>query len=529
MKLERFMRLGIGLSAFCFIIAAQASGPLWTFTPDTNFPPKLSVSSTGTATVKYKITNKSSKPITRNLVILRMDGVRQTGSCIVGPKGSSNPTCILTLAITGNALPASGVSGGPDLCQSNPDGSPNPNQCYRPSQADSLAITVVQGRPILSANTANLALSITGLTLNGLPSGKRRVITIINTGDAAATNLRINYPAWPSGTSVDLTAASACINGRTLPVGGSCTITVVPGSTASSGNNNAACTTGIAPRASIISVTANNANQTSTNVLILGYGCIYQGGFIYAMTETPNTSKSIGGSVVTQVDQSPRFPNGVLWSSNGAGGTVGFVSFDMIPGIGNASTPGFSVPSYSDSQTLFNSNYSNTATFPFPPQSSFAACNGGTNGACNSRNILTLYNTYITNYDSGMAPPYMLSPGPTNPLFYAAGVCTQSISGYSDWYLPAICEMGPDAVCTPGTQNIVDNLPALIGDPAVNPDTSCALLANCLSGFYWSSTEYFILPEFTVWGERFSNLGSFATANGKQIQLGVRCTRTLTS
>ncbi len=131
-------RLAISLSAFCFVSAVQAV-PVWSFTPDTSFSPTTSVTSTGITTVKYTITNNSSKP--HNLAIMPQPGVSQNGPCSLGSKGS---TCTLILTIAGSALPASGLSGGPVLCQTQPDGrTPSPLMCYQPSTADSLAITIV--------------------------------------------------------------------------------------------------------------------------------------------------------------------------------------------------------------------------------------------------------------------------------------------------------------------------------------------------------------------------------------------------
>src|SRR5579871_2424098 len=123
-------------------------------------------------------------------------------------------------------------------------------------------------RPVLSASTVNLALSIQGLILNRIPSGQSRVITITNDGDVPATGLSIRYPTWPSGTSVN---HSTCIQGETLAAGDSCTITVAPGTIATSGKNHIPCTMGIAPIPNVISVTADHTNKISISVIVLGY------------------------------------------------------------------------------------------------------------------------------------------------------------------------------------------------------------------------------------------------------------------
>jgi hypothetical protein len=189
-------------------------------------------------------------------------------------------------------------------------------------------------------------------------------------------------------------------------------------------------------------------------------------------------------------------------------------------------------PTCTAAQFSFNNTYSNEVTFPFPSPGSFFSCNGGTSGACNSANILTLYNLYITNYGIG-GSPYTLSPGPTTSSYYAAGLCTSTISGYTDWYLPAICETGPatgGSGCNASTQNIVNQLPDLIGDPAAGtPSTSCTYGANCLAGFYWGSTEYSISPTMEAWAQSFdSGGGSFQLDAAKDFMFGVRCSRALT-
>lgn len=104
---------------------------------------------------------------------------------------------------------------------------------------------------------------------------------------------------------------------------------------------------------------------------------------------------------------------------------------------------------------------------------------------------------------------------------------------YSDWYLPAICEMGPasgGSGCSASTQDIVSQLPDLLGDPnADTPSTSCIYGANCLAGYYWSSTEFSGNPTDVAWIQYFaSGGGSIQVFDGKNFTLGVRCSRALT-
>lgn len=119
-----------------------AGQPVWTFTPTTAtsvvFPINLSSS------ILYTVSNQSSRPHT--LVIKPLQGVTQVAPCQLAPKGQENDHCTLNLLIRGSDLPSNGISGGPVLCQSNSDGTPNPNQCYQPSFENALQISV--GEPL---------------------------------------------------------------------------------------------------------------------------------------------------------------------------------------------------------------------------------------------------------------------------------------------------------------------------------------------------------------------------------------------
>lgn len=519
MKLKHFLlQLSIGFGALFFIAATQAGIPLWHFTPDSNYPPKILLSTTSTAIVKYTVKNNSSKP--HNLIIKPQAGITQTTPCKVGPKS----TCTLTLAVTGSELPAEGLFGGPILCQTSYDGSPNSNQCYRPRKKDRLAIIPKQGTPILSASTENLALSISGLNLDGQPSGRSRVITITNNGDSPATGLSISYPTWPLGTVVN-SSATTCINGETIAIGGSCTITITPGNSATLGSGNAACTTGIEPIPGVVSVTSNNSNRTLTNVLVLGYGCQHQGGFIYAMTESADLSQSITGKVASLINQASPSP-GVIWSSNGVGSTLLLRSYDLIPWIAETLTI---ASSYAAAQQSFIDTYINANIYPFPLASAFINCSGAIDGKCNTHNIVKFYTTYTTQQGQGPPPTppaaYYLLPEPTNPAYYAAGICTATINGYSDWYLPAICELNSVysvAYCPTVIQDMRINLSFLIGSgsPCSPPSGT-----QCLQGTYWSSTQYSPDGKFTaLWSQFNFNNSTLSTAN-KFNQFGVRCSR----
>ena len=60
MKLTHLM----GLSLFFVISLASAAYPLWTFAPNINYPPHVSITPSQTATVVYTVQNQSYKPRT---------------------------------------------------------------------------------------------------------------------------------------------------------------------------------------------------------------------------------------------------------------------------------------------------------------------------------------------------------------------------------------------------------------------------------------------------------------------------------
>ncbi len=61
----------IGILGLVLMTIAQAATPVWTFTPVAGYPPLVTVSTTGTATIKYTITNQSHKSHTLQIVTFR--------------------------------------------------------------------------------------------------------------------------------------------------------------------------------------------------------------------------------------------------------------------------------------------------------------------------------------------------------------------------------------------------------------------------------------------------------------------------
>ncbi len=357
----------------------------------------------------------------------------------------------------------------------------NGSGVFGASNVTNVVVSCVTNTTTMSTSVSSLALSVTGLTeygISGTPSsGAARTITLTNTGSYPAINLSIGYPTWPSGTS----ASSTC--GSTLAAAGTCTISITPGATASSDGTHPCTATGTSPVPQTVTISASNASNISTSVVVLGYGCVYQDGYVFAFDDTTSDAGNVGGKVATTSDQSSG--SGILWSSNGAGGGAN----NLIYGISDTSTT--SSPNPSSGHVSVQ-----------------AACNGNKDGACDTNNIYVYYQTTAPN-------------APVSTSSYAAGVCkaTISVSGYSDWYLPAVCEMGygSSASCgsssSPSLQNMQSNLVDF---------NSLGLLG----GFYWSSTELSSNPIGGAWIQIFGGSGSSSqTSEIKIDRLAARCVR----
>lgn len=528
-------------------IPSQAAKPVWTFVPQT--PTDITVASGDSAQVIYTVNNQSIKP--KTLLMQPIAGVSQGSPCELAPKGS----CTLNLNITGSAL-QNDVIGGPVLCERGSD-----LQCYQPSLPNILRIRLIEPPPVmqftltpsagnngsiapsspqvvnagssfeftaspdagfvvsqwlvnnvvvqnggasfqlnniqedfdvhvtfaqatLSPSTQSLVLSVNDLNTNMALTGNPRTVTITNNGPTDATGVDVSASGLPNNT----TQSNNCP--ATLAASATCEVTITPANTASLDAGNNACTTGTEPVPGIVSVTADNAAQTDIDILVLGYGCIYQDGYVFAVDDSVPANPRIGGKVVALVDQFPRFPDGIVWDADPACTTVpctqstGAWDFNFGENLENV---------------LGSSNPNNT----------------GTNGPGNTWLISDVLNGNNGNTN--------------NPPNYAAGVCiSYNGGGHSDWYLPALCDMGTGECPVGAQQNIADNLSILIGDVNNNPDTSCSIGSNCLAGIYWSSTEFSINPDISAWGQFFTIGGGAQDPSNKSFADGVRCVRALT-
>lgn len=478
---------------FCSMLSvAVASKPLWTFTPQT--PTNITVATNESATISYLITNQSSK--SKNLIMKPIAGVTQSAPCQLAPHG----TCTLTLHVNGAAMKGD-VKGGPILCEKG-----NNLQCYQPSVEDILRIhlntnpiqytvipnagangsispstpqvvnagstlvftatpdasyginqwlldsIVVQNggttyqlsniqanhtvdvtfaQTTLSAQTNSLALSINNPSDAAL-TGTPRVIVITNTGSFAASNVQVNASAFPTGTSI---SSNTCTG--SLAPSATCNITITPGATATSDGTNA-CTAspGTAPVPTVVTVSASNATSININVVVLGYGCIYSDGYLYAVDDTtPNTQSISGGVAALSSD---------------------FTSWSDLANVTGA-----------------------TST---------------TNGMSN------------TNALSSSSPNYP-----------AAEACiNKTDGGFTNWYLPAICELGRQGGGT--DYGCGNTLPNLYTNLFLNN------VGNLGTSTYWSSTQDPLISpsDFAL----YENVGGdFQSVDFKSTDYFVRCVR----
>lgn len=536
MKISTKNSVITGMLGCLLVPVAYAGTPVWTYSAPN--PASVSVSTGSTVTVQYTVTNQSSKP--KNLKLKARSGL-SASPCYLAAKGS---TCTLTLTVNGSQIPTSGIHGGPMLCEGG-----NSNQCYQPALPNQLNVTLGNSPSgSLTPSVTSLALSVKNNTSTPTLPGTVRLITLRNQSAMAVNNVSIGTQGLPSDTTVSPQ------NCGTLAPGDSCTLTVTPGTVASSSTNPAGTDCSVSygqATAGQITVSAANASPLSIDTYVLGYGCQYQGGFVFSIDDSTPTAGSIGGKVASLTDQAAPWTDAlgaqtssIIWSSNGGtapGNSDGYdtvnVSYDLIPGVDEISaSPSSSSPDYSAFETFFSSTYSNTNPWTSSP---FSACNGSSDGQCNTGNIITFYNQFITNNTerNGGSPLFTASNGPTSLSYYAAGLCeAAAINGYSDWYLPAICEMdsisGP--ICPAGAPSMLGTLSLLIGDPASTspaPNASCNQPdgppqgTNCLAGTYWSSTEESSYPQYTAWSEYFFPSSGYQISGDKDFQNGVRCVR----
>jgi hypothetical protein len=187
-------------------------------------------------------------------------------------------------------------------------------------------VTVFFTQATLSISTSSLALSVNDIATNAALTGTVRRITITNTGFVDAINVAANVSGLPSGTAL---SASSC-SGTLIP-GASCSVSITPGATSTSD-----CNSGIAPTPDTLTFTADNASSTQAEIVVLTYGCIYQGGLLYAVDDTTQDTGSIGGSVLALTDLGNMEWGGVGMVVNASSNTDGAMNTDtIVAALGN--------------------------------------------------------------------------------------------------------------------------------------------------------------------------------------------------
>lgn len=275
-----------------------------------------------------------------------------------------------------------------------------------------------------------------------------------------ARTLTITNTGLVTANSVNYSASPALPAGTSITVAPDC-VAIAPGGTCLFTINPGAtpsATPGAAnPTPVTLSIYGSNTDTVTSAINILAYGSVYQSGYVFAFDDTTPNTGSVGGKVASLVNQSTS------------------IVFDATPvavgGIHEGSVAGVN------------------------------SCNGRYDGFCDTGRIIAAEGT---NYTA-----------------YAAGLCKATIGGYSDWYLPSICELGYSAAPNCGTMAspLIQNMQSNLAD-----NGNIGVLMN--NNYYWSSTEYFANQSNGVWVCNFSTKHIFAI--NKTPTRYTRCIRALT-
>jgi len=487
-------RLVVGLLAILCITTVQAGTPLWTFAPLT--ATTLSVPSTETATVQYRVTNQSKKTHTLTMqpnpaITQLTTGLGVCGNPFVLLGGAS---CTLSLQVNGGQLTQS-ISGGPDVCEQG-----SSLQCYRPALNDILRIT--QDSPITTA-TITVSGSPLTLTTNGLTG----MLTISNTSLAvAATNITSNF----TGTALDGNVTETGNTCAIIAPLSSCTLTFTPGNTVVpqtnfpiQGSNTNAVTAEIAIQSGS-TLTAVNPNSGAaaggTGVTLTGTGL------------TGATGVTFGGTAATSVNV---VDSNTVTAVTPAHAT-GVVDVVITTPSGGATCPGcftypamaVGQPAYGGTIACLNGGLNNLIAATADNSTSIewggfgtligASAQSTTDGASNTTAIVTALGTNGgTPYAAKLCSDYEIDSQGNTP-------CQVGNTCYNDWFLPA-----GNNLTASGQLNCLYTNRVAIGGFA--------------STFYWNSTE---LDADSALIQSFSGGGQFFLDKNNTAQ--VRCVRGFT-
>ena len=166
---QDFNKVALIVTGMLMMTTVAYAAPLWTYSAPN--PPTVSVSDGGTATVTYTVTSQTNKA--KSLVLQTNPPAPYPSTPGITASACNLPikdsTCTLTITIDGSQVPASGIHGGPYLCQADSNGAPDTGQCYQPSPENLLTITKNSTQPTsLELSVSNLALSVSGYTEYGV-------------------------------------------------------------------------------------------------------------------------------------------------------------------------------------------------------------------------------------------------------------------------------------------------------------------------------------------------------------------------
>lgn len=216
------------------------------------------------------------------------------------------------------------------------------------------------------------------------------------------------------------------------------------------------------PSAATVNVTSTNTPSVEVQVHVLAYGSKYQGGYVFALNDDTPSTSSIGGKVLTTQDILQAH-----WSPSAL----------AIVGINENSLPG--------------------------PDS----CDGAVDGRCNTARILAQHASEDRNF--------------------AAAQCADSRQeGFSDWYLPALCEMGYD------NEGIVNGICGTRNAPRVADNAQSRLYDSGPTFFfdvaYWSSTQSASNPATDAHMALYGVTRSTPARGKQQALLPSKCARHIT-
>lgn len=395
---------------------------------------------------------------------------------------------------------------------------------------------------INNANVTNVTVtcSTNAYTVGGTVSGLSGTVILLNNGGDADTIT--NNGAFTFATPV-AEGSPYNVTVGTQPSGQTCTVTNGSGKMCGSDVTNVSisCATNITTLSTSLSnlaletsgnsrtITITNTGSTSAENLSISYPTWPSG-----TTANSNCGSSLGATDTCTITVTPGANATSSCNSPYSAPTPGIITVSASNVISSATTNVYVL--------TYGCIYEEGYIFAIDDTTSTSTSIGGTTAALtdNSLGIQWYNGTFVITHAQN------LTNGITNTATiitvqgagsYAAETCanyTVDSSGnspcstgtcYSNWYLPAICQMGASgegAGCSSGTANMVSNLPNLI---------SVCSGSACLSGEYWSSTESVAsgVPQFVAWAEFFDPTSSFQSGDNKSLADGaVRCSRALT-